>query len=64
MPWEFVVALIVAIPVVLIPVAFVWFLNLGGVQAAAREACGKRGPHKEIESKSKTGSAGSSNYPA
>lgn len=64
MTWEFVVALIIAIPVVLIPVAFVWFLNLGGIQAAVREARGRRSPRKEIESKSKTGSAGSSNYPA
>jgi hypothetical protein len=38
MEWEFVVALVVMIPVILLPVAFVWYLNLGGILAAARRA--------------------------
>ncbi len=33
-----VLALVVAIPVVLFPAAFVWYLNIGGVVAAVREA--------------------------
>ena len=33
-----IVALIVAIPVVLFPAAFVWYLNVGGILRAAREA--------------------------
>jgi len=33
-----VIALAIAIPVILFPAAFVWYLNLGGVFAAAREA--------------------------
>ncbi len=31
MQWEFVVAMIIAIPLVLIPVAIAWYLNLGGL---------------------------------
>ncbi len=42
MEWEFIVALVVAIPIILLPVAFVWYLNLGGIYAAFREARRKR----------------------
>jgi hypothetical protein len=33
-----IVALIVAVPVILFPAAFVWYLNIGGVVHAVREA--------------------------
>jgi len=42
MQWEFVVALVLAIPVVLFPVAFVWYLNIGGVSTWIREARARR----------------------
>jgi hypothetical protein len=35
---ELIVALVVAIPVILFPVAFVWYLNIGGVVLKVREA--------------------------
>lgn len=38
MEWEFIVALVVMVPVILLPVAFVWYLNLGGILAAVRRA--------------------------
>ena len=38
MQWELVVALVVAIPVILFPAAFVWYMNLGGIVHAVREA--------------------------
>ena len=40
MQWEIIVALIIAIPVILFPAAFVWYLNLGGLMNAlqARKA--------------------------
>jgi len=47
MQWEFVVALLIAIPVVLFPVAFVWYLNLGGIYAAIKEARQKRVAREE-----------------
>lgn len=38
MEWQIIVALVVAIPVILLPVAFIWYLNIGGAVAAVREA--------------------------
>ena len=35
---ELIVALVVAIPVILFPAAFVWYLNIGGMVGAIREA--------------------------
>jgi len=37
-----VIALIVAIPIVLFPVAFVWFLNTSGLYAVIRAQAKKR----------------------
>jgi len=37
MQWEMIVALVVAIPVILFPAAFVWYLNIGGIVQAVRE---------------------------
>lgn len=37
-----IVALIVAVPVILFPAAFVWYLNIGGVVHALREAKAKK----------------------
>ena len=42
MEWQIIVALVVAIPVILLPVAFVWYLNIGGIYAAIKEAREKR----------------------
>ncbi len=42
MEWQIVVALAVAVPVILFPAAFVWYLNLGGIYAAIKEARAKR----------------------
>ena len=38
MEWQIVVALVVAIPVILFPAAFVWYLNIGGIVQAVRES--------------------------
>lgn len=38
MEWQVIVALAIAIPIVLLPAAFVWYLNIGGVVLAVREA--------------------------
>jgi hypothetical protein len=38
MQWELIVALVVAIPVILFPVAYVWFINIGGLVAAIKHA--------------------------
>ena len=42
MQWELVIALIIAIPIILFPAAYIWYLNIGGVYAAIKEARAKR----------------------
>ena len=42
MEWQIILALVLVIPIVLIPVAFVWYLNIGGVYAAIKEARARR----------------------
>jgi hypothetical protein len=42
MQWEFIVALVIAIPIILFPVAFVWYLNAGGIYTAIKEARARR----------------------
>jgi hypothetical protein len=42
MQWEFIVALVIAIPIILFPAAFVWYLNVGGIYAAVKEARARR----------------------
>ena len=37
MEWEMVVAIAMATPIILLPVAFVWYLNLAGIYAAVKE---------------------------
>ena len=37
MQWQVIVALVVAIPVILLPVLFIWFLNFGGIYTALKE---------------------------
>jgi hypothetical protein len=36
--WPVILALVIAIPLILFPVAFLWYLNMGGIYAAIREA--------------------------
>ena len=37
MQWEFIVALVIAIPIILFPVALVWYLSIGGILLVARQ---------------------------
>ncbi|MFC1931953.1 hypothetical protein ACFLXJ_07155 [Chloroflexota bacterium] len=47
MQWELVVALVVAIPIILFPAAYVWYLNIGGIYAAIREARARQVVHEK-----------------
>jgi hypothetical protein len=51
MEWQYIVALAIAIPVILFPVAFVWYLNVGGVLHAIGDAREKKRAVKEVEVK-------------
>ena len=42
MQWELIVALVIAIPIILFPAAYVWYLNIGGIYAAIKEARARR----------------------
>lgn len=47
MQWEFILALVVGIPIILFPAAFVWYLNIGGIYAAVKEARERRAARKK-----------------
>ncbi|UCH50541.1 MAG: hypothetical protein JSV54_05840 [Chloroflexota bacterium] len=42
MEWQIIVALVVAIPIILLPIVFVWFITIGGMLTAAKEARARR----------------------
>ena len=42
MQWEFVVALVIAVPIILFPAAYVWYLNIGGIYTAVKEVRARR----------------------
>jgi len=42
MQWEFVVALVLAIPLILFPAVLVWYLNLGGIYTFVKRAWQRR----------------------
>ena len=42
MQWEFIVALIIAIPLILFPAAFIWYLNVGGIYQAVKRLVARR----------------------
>ena len=48
MQWEFIVALVLGIPVILFPVALVWYLNIGGIYAAIQNARKKRATREQV----------------
>ena len=48
MEWQTIVALVVAIPVILFPAAFVWYLNIGGIVAAVKEARVRKAAREKV----------------
>jgi len=51
MEWQIIVALAVMIPVILVPVVFVWFLNIGGIFAALKRVRGRRAAFSKSRAK-------------
>ncbi len=47
MAWQIIVALVVAVPVILLPLVLVWYLNMGGILTAIREARTRRAVQKK-----------------
>jgi len=48
MEWPVILALVLGIPIILFPAAYVWYLNLGGAYAAIKKARAKRAVREEI----------------
>ncbi len=42
MEWQIIIAILIAIPIMLLPIALIWYLNLGGIMTAVKEARIKR----------------------
>ena len=49
MEWQFIVALVIAVPVILFPAAFVWYLNISGTYEVIRELRRKRMLKNKLE---------------
>jgi len=47
MEWQIIVALVIAIPIILFPVAFIWYINIGGIYLAIKEARARRAALKK-----------------
>ena len=47
MEWQYILALVIAIPVILFPAAFIWYLNIGGIISAVKDARKRRIVRKE-----------------
>ena len=42
MEWQIVIALVIAVPIILFPAAFVWYLNISGILTVIKELARKR----------------------
>ena len=42
MEWQIIVALAITIPIILFPVALIWYINIGGIYLAIKEARARR----------------------
>ena len=49
MEWQVILALVLAIPVVLIPLALIWYINVGGIYVAIKEARERRAAREKPE---------------
>ena len=47
MEWQLIILLVIAIPVILFPAAFVWYLNIGGIYMLIKEAQARRAAKKK-----------------
>ena len=56
MEWQVMLVLILTVPIILIPVAFIWYINFGGIYAAVKKARKARAVReKELSGVAKAG---------
>jgi hypothetical protein len=46
MHWEILIALIIAVPVILFPAAYLWYMDIGGLFTSYKEAKARRAARK------------------
>lgn len=49
MEWQVILALMLAVPIIVLPVAFIWFLDIGGIYGAVKAALKKRASREVTE---------------
>lgn len=49
MEWYAILAIILAIPVILIPIAFIWYINVSGIYTVTRETMKRRAVRRKRE---------------
>jgi hypothetical protein len=49
MEWYTILAIILAIPVILIPIAFIWYINVSGIYTVFRETMKRRAVRRKRE---------------
>jgi len=42
MEWQIIVAIVIAIPLIVLPVAFIWYMNVSGLYQVMRDARERR----------------------
>jgi len=47
MQWELIVALVIAVPIIVSPAVYIWYINIGGIYAAIKDTRAKRIVHKK-----------------
>ncbi len=51
MDWQIIVVLVIGIPIILFPVALIWYINIGGIYLAIKEARARRAARKKVVNK-------------
>jgi hypothetical protein len=46
MNWQIFIAIIVAVPIILLPVAVLWYLNIGGIFNTVKAKISQKDKHK------------------
>ena len=53
MEWQVILALVLVIPIILFPAAFIWYLNVGGIYHAVQEARKRKAAPEHEEGKAR-----------
>ncbi len=49
MEWQIIIAIVIAIPVTVFPITAIWYLDLGGIFTAFKEARARRADVRRLE---------------